>query len=90
MQTPIDDLISRAHAAQRKIANGSQADVDEMVAAIAWETYKMAEEIAELAIEETQMGVYEHKLAKHQILLPNPSKRSPIWPRSISQTIRLS
>ena len=39
-----------------------------MVAAAAWETYKpeMAEQIARLAVEETGMGLYEHKLLKHQ------------------------
>jgi sulfoacetaldehyde dehydrogenase len=67
MQNLIDDLVTRAHQAQQKIANWSQADIDEVVTGIGWETYKMAEEIAALAIEESQMGVYEHKLAKHQI-----------------------
>jgi sulfoacetaldehyde dehydrogenase len=33
---------------------------------VGWETYKQAEPIAQLAIEETQMGVFEHKKLKHQ------------------------
>ncbi len=39
-----------------------------MVAAVGWEAYRRehAEACARLAVEETGMGVYEHKLAKHQ------------------------
>lgn len=66
MTQTIDSLIEKARAAQRVIENWPQEKVDEMVAAVAWETYKRAEEIGKLAIEETQMGVYEHKVLKHQ------------------------
>lgn len=62
----IDNMIERARAAQKVIKFWPQEKVDEMCAAVGWETYKQAEEIGRLAIEETQMGVYEHKVLKHQ------------------------
>jgi len=64
--TGIDSLISRARKAQEAIENYSQEEVDLMVSAVGWETYKQADAIARLAVEETGMGVYEHKRVKHQ------------------------
>ena len=66
MSTTIDGLLKKARAAQQEIESWPQDKVDLMVAAVGWETYKRADEIARLAIHETQMGVYEHKLLKHQ------------------------
>lgn len=62
----IDELIAKARAAQKQIEFWPQDKVDLMVAAVGWETYKQAEAIAKLAVEETQMGVFEHKKLKHQ------------------------
>jgi sulfoacetaldehyde dehydrogenase len=66
MSEMINELLSKARAAQQQIEFWPQDRVDMMVAAVGWETYKRAEEIARLAIDETKMGVYEHKLLKHQ------------------------
>ncbi len=68
MQTSIDELIQRARKAQQEIEFWPQERVDLMVAAVGWETYKPenAQQIARLAVDETGMGVYEHKLLKHQ------------------------
>ena len=68
MDQNIDVLIERARHAQQEIEFWPQDKVDLMVAAAAWETYKpeMADQIARLAVEETGMGLYEHKLLKHQ------------------------
>ena len=66
MAQTIDSLLEKARAAQQIIADWPQEKVDEMVAAVGWETYKRAAEIGQLAIEETEMGVYEHKVLKHQ------------------------
>jgi sulfoacetaldehyde dehydrogenase len=66
MTQTIDNLLEKAYAAQQVIEDWPQEKVDEMVAAVAWETYKRAEEIARLAMDETQMGVYEHKVLKHE------------------------
>lgn len=69
METNIDVLIQQARDAQAEIEYWPQEKVDLMVAAVGWETYKPenAERIAALAIEETGMGLYEHKLLKHQV-----------------------
>jgi sulfoacetaldehyde dehydrogenase len=66
MSEYVDGLLKKARAAQEQIEFWSQEQVDMMVAAVGWETYKRADEIARLAIDETKMGVYEHKLLKHQ------------------------
>ncbi|HAF60774.1 MAG TPA: aldehyde dehydrogenase, partial [Anaerolineaceae bacterium] len=65
-ETGIDRLIRQGRAAQAEIEYWGQEKVDLMVAAVGWETYKRAADIAQLAVEETGMGVYEHKLVKHQ------------------------
>jgi sulfoacetaldehyde dehydrogenase len=66
MSKLIEELLAKARVAQQQIEFWSQDQVDMMVAAAGWETYQHAEEIARLAIDETQMGVYEHKMLKHQ------------------------
>ena len=68
MATVIDTLISNARIAQQEIEFWTQERVDEMVLSVGWENYKLenAQEIARLAVDETGMGVYEHKVAKHQ------------------------
>ena len=66
MSELINELLTKARIAQQEIEFWSQDQVDLMVAAVGWETYKRAAEIARLAIDETRMGVYEHKLVKHE------------------------
>ena len=68
MSELIESLIARARAAQEQIEFWSQERVDEMVASVGWEVYKLehAQACASLAADETGMGVYEHKLSKHQ------------------------
>ena len=66
MSTLIDELIVKARAAQAVIDSWPQEKLDLMTAAVGWETYKQAAAIAKLAIEETNMGVYEHKKLKHE------------------------
>lgn len=66
MASIINELILKARTAQAVIEFWPQEKVDLMVAAVGWGTYKRADEIAKLAVEETAMGVYEHKLLKHQ------------------------
>jgi sulfoacetaldehyde dehydrogenase len=48
------------------IESWPQEKLDLMTAAVGWETYKQAAAIAKLAVEETNMGVYEHKKLKHE------------------------
>lgn len=62
----IDKLIEQARKAQREIEYWPQEKADEMAAAAGWETYKLADQIAKLAVEETGMGVIAHKRIKHE------------------------
>ncbi len=64
----IKELVKKARAAQSVIEFWSQERVDEMVAAVGWAAYERshAEICAKSAIEETGMGIYVDKLAKHQ------------------------
>jgi sulfoacetaldehyde dehydrogenase len=68
MEQEIKQLIDRARAAQEEIEFWSQEKVDEMVAAVGWQLYQQthAEACAKLAVEETGMGVYTHKVLKHR------------------------
>ena len=68
MSEIIDQLIKKARNAQKTIEYWPQDRVDEMVLAVGWENYKEenAKEIAQLAINETRMGLYDHKLLKHR------------------------
>lgn len=68
MPDNLQEMVARARAAQAQIEYWSQQQVDEMVAASGWEVYQRehAEACARSAVEETGMGVYEHKLLKHQ------------------------
>ncbi|MFH2115874.1 MAG: aldehyde dehydrogenase family protein, partial [Spirochaetota bacterium] len=68
MSEEIRALVKRARAAQEQIEFWSQERVDEMVAAVGWEVYKPehAEACARMAADETEMGIYEDKLGKHQ------------------------
>ena len=68
MSELMESLIARARTAQEQIEFWSQEQVDEMVASVGWEVYKLehAQACARLAADETGMGVYEHKLSKHQ------------------------
>ena len=68
MADTLQEIVARARAAQSAIENWSQEQVDEMVAAVGWAVYQRehAEACARLAVEETAMGIYEHKVLKHQ------------------------
>jgi len=66
MQSMIDELIQKARKSQEQVEFWTQEKADLMAIAAGWETCKRAEEIARLAVEETGMGVYEHKLLKHR------------------------
>ncbi|MFN8572717.1 MAG: aldehyde dehydrogenase family protein [Gemmatimonadaceae bacterium] len=60
------DLVTRAAQAQRAFADRSQHDVDRVVTAMAGAASRAAERLARLAIDETRMGVYEHKVLKNR------------------------
>jgi len=64
----IDDLVRKARVAQGKIAHYTQERIDEVCKAVAWQVYKdeNIQKLARLAVDETGMGRYEDKIAKHK------------------------
>lgn len=69
----IEELIKKSRAAQKEYEKFSQSQVNDIVRAISKVVYDRAEELAKMAVEETQMGVYEDKVAK------NKGKSKTIW-----------
>jgi sulfoacetaldehyde dehydrogenase len=59
-------LVARSRAAQREIENYSQEQVDALIRAMVWSVARpgVAEEIARLTIDETQLGNYDGKYLK--------------------------
>ncbi len=66
--TVVGGLIARARAAAEAVAGYSQAQIDEVVTAVAWAGYKRehAEALARLAVEDTGIGRYEDKVVKNR------------------------
>ena len=60
------DLVARAALAQRQFAAAPQETVDRIVHAMATAASRAAESLARLAVDETRMGVYEHKVIKNR------------------------
>ncbi|MEH6549622.1 MAG: aldehyde dehydrogenase family protein [Pseudomonadales bacterium] len=62
----IGALMARARTAQAIVEEYSQQQVDELIKAMVWSVAKQdaAEEIAQLTIEETQLGNYDGKFTK--------------------------
>lgn len=60
------DLVERAAVASRAFATADQAAVDRIVRAVATAASRDAERLARLAVDETGMGVYEHKILKNR------------------------
>lgn len=59
--------VKRAKEAQHQFQSFSQEQVDHIVQAMADAAYEQAHELAKLAVEETGLGVIEHKLIKNQV-----------------------
>jgi acetaldehyde dehydrogenase (acetylating) len=60
------DLVARAAAAQQAFATESQERVDAVVRAMASAASRDADRLARLAVDETRMGVFEHKAIKNR------------------------
>src|SRR5262245_4046623 len=69
----IQDLISKARAAQAVFESFSQEQVDAIVKGIGKYVYDNAEVLARMAVDETGIGVYEDKILK------NKGKARIIW-----------
>ena len=60
------DLVERAAKASRAFATADQETVDRIVTAVARAASANAEPLARAAVDETRMGVYEHKIIKNR------------------------
>lgn len=69
----VNSLIEKARVAQKEFESFDQNQVDRIVREIGKVVYDNAESLARMAIDETRMGVYEHKVAK------NKGKAKVIW-----------
>ncbi len=69
----IRELMTKARTAQAEYERFSQEQADAIVRACAKAVYDNAEYLARLAVDETRMGVYEHKVQK------NMGKARVIW-----------
>jgi succinate-semialdehyde dehydrogenase len=69
----INDLVSKARAAQAAFETFSQEQVDAIVKGIGKYVYDNAEMLARMAVDETGIGVYEDKILK------NKGKARIIW-----------
>ena len=65
------DLVERADAAARIFRAADQRTVDAIVRAAAGAASRDAERLARLAVDETGMGVYEHKVLKNRFSSEN-------------------
>jgi len=72
MDALVTELVERARAAQRIVEGYSQRRLDELAAAIVYSfsREKLAREIAELAVRETDMGNVESKMRKMTKKMP--------------------
>lgn len=61
------DAVKKAKEAQQKFQAFSQQEVDYVVKAMADAAYEKSYELAYLAVEETGLGVIEHKVIKNQV-----------------------
>jgi len=59
------NLVQKAKKAQKKLAEYSQAEIDNLVAELAKAAAAEAKPLAELAVEETGMGIVEDKVEKN-------------------------
>lgn len=65
----INEIVTKARAAQKQVENYTQEQIDEVCFSVAWQLYKddNIAVCAKAAVEETGMGVYEDKIKKHKV-----------------------
>lgn len=61
----VRNLIEKAKEAQKILATFTQQEIDNIVRAMAEEGMRASRWLAEVAVEETDIGVYEHKVIKN-------------------------
>jgi len=65
------DLAQQAQVAQEAFVHFNQYQIDIVCASMAEAAYEAAEKLARMAVEETHMGVVEHKVIKNQFASRN-------------------
>lgn len=62
-------LMDKARAAQQQVEDYTQEQIDEVCRSVAWQVYRddNIAVCARTAVDETGMGVYEHKVTKHKV-----------------------
>ena len=65
-RSQVQNLVARARVAQAIYEDFSQEQVDAIVKAIGKYVYDNAEMLARMAVDESGLGVYEHKVLKNQ------------------------
>ena len=73
LQTYLDDVMAKAKKALVELESRSQEQIDSYVKACGKVVFDNAEEFAKFAVEETGMGIYDHKVLK------NKNKSRNIW-----------
>ncbi|WP_088032081.1 aldehyde dehydrogenase family protein [Evansella clarkii] len=61
------NAVEKAAKAQEVLASFSQKQLDNIIKTVADEAFRNAEYLADLAVQETGMGVREHKVIKNQV-----------------------
>jgi acetaldehyde dehydrogenase (acetylating) len=61
------NAVTKAKEAQQRLQTYSQDQIDRIVRAMAEAAYRHSEELAELAVKETGLGILSHKVIKNQI-----------------------
>ncbi|MDD4569009.1 MAG: acetaldehyde dehydrogenase (acetylating) [Tepidanaerobacteraceae bacterium] len=61
----VRNLIQQAKDAQKILATLTQKEIDKIVKAMAEEGMRASQWLAKVAVEETEIGVYEHKVVKN-------------------------
>ena len=80
--TLIEGLVARARKAQAQIEFMTQEQVDEMATRIAWSGVQpdFARELAKMCVEETGMGVEQHKYGKLMVKVKETIARGTVMP----------
>ncbi len=65
VQNMIGDLVEEANRAQKKLSDFDQSKIDEIVEEMALSAVDNHMELAELAVEDTELGIYEDKVTKN-------------------------
>ncbi|MBV7390740.1 aldehyde dehydrogenase family protein [Enterococcus alishanensis] len=67
----IEEMVAKARTAMEEIAKYDQKQVDDMLYTMSKAIFEQAEPLAKLAVEETRLGRFDHKIGKNQNMATN-------------------